>query len=78
MTSRDFCYWLQGFFELRNASEGSALTTDQTKMVQSHLNMVFVHEIDPSMGDLDHQEELNEIHENGTDSGNTGLGTMRC
>jgi len=68
MTSRDFCYWLQGFFELRHASEGSALTTDQTKMIQQHLALVFKHEIDPSMGDQEHQEELNEIHNPNFDS----------
>ncbi len=47
MTSRDFCYWLQGYFELTAAP---ALTKDQTAMVQRHLNLVFKHEIDPSIG----------------------------
>lgn len=45
MTSRDFCYWLQGFLEV---AKPQALTAEQTALVQSHLSMVFVHEIDPS------------------------------
>jgi hypothetical protein len=47
MTSRDFCFWLQGFFELSNEQ---ALSTAQTSMIAKHLALVFRHEIDPSMG----------------------------
>ena len=46
MTSRDFCFWLQGFFELSNEK---FLDEKQTNLVKQHLAMVFVHEIDPSM-----------------------------
>lgn len=60
MTSRDFVYWLQGFFEISQAEE---ITPEQTEMIKKHLNLVFVHEIDPSMGDKKHQQLLNEIHE---------------
>lgn len=59
MTSRDFCYWLQGFFEV---SEAKTLNTKQLQQVKNHLNMVFKHEIDPSMGNQEHQEELNSVH----------------
>jgi len=59
MTSRDFAYWLQGFFEI---SEADSISTTQTDMIKRHLNLVFKHEIDPSMGDEKHQEELNQIH----------------
>lgn len=59
MTSRDFAYWLQGFFEISNTN---TITTEQTKMIKKHLNLVFKHEIDPSMGDEKHQQELNNIH----------------
>ena len=31
-------------------------------MIKKHLALVFKHEIDPSMGDDKHQEELNSIH----------------
>ena len=59
MTSRDFAYWLQGFFEIADPSE---ITYEQTTMIKKHLALVFKHEIDPSMGDEKHQYELNEIH----------------
>jgi len=59
MTSRDFVYWLQGFFELSGATEMTASQVEQTK---KHLSMVFVHEIDPSAGDATQQEKLNQIH----------------
>jgi hypothetical protein len=59
MTSRDFAFWLQGFFELTNPE---SITPEQVFMIQKHLNLVFVHEIDPSMGDHDHQDQLNAIH----------------
>lgn len=43
MTSRDFAYWLQGFFEL---SKSESITDEQLKIIKTHLNMVFVHDID--------------------------------
>lgn len=64
MTSRDFCFWLQGFFEINEVSDDpyKGLNTEQIKMIKAHLNLVFKHEIDPSMGDKKHQDELNKIH----------------
>ncbi len=61
MTSRDFAYWLQGFFEI---SGDNLKTVDgqQLEMIKKHLNMVFVHEIDPSYGGPEEQEKLNSIH----------------
>jgi len=59
MTSVNFCYWLQGFFELQGAKK---VTPAQVEIMKAHLNMVFVHEIDPAMGDQAHQDELNAIH----------------
>ncbi len=61
MTSVSFAYWLQGFFELQNPT---TLTQEQVECIKRHLNMVFVHEIDPAMGDKAHQDKLNEIHSN--------------
>lgn len=65
MTSREFCYWLQGFFELQAAggATGLVITTGQLQCVQNHLNMVFKHEIDPSQGSPEHQAELSAAHE---------------
>ncbi len=56
MTSRDFVYWLQGFFELSKPTE---LNAEQTLAIRNHLAMVFVHEIDPSFPE---QEKLREVH----------------
>lgn len=67
MTSRDFVYWLQGFFELAGHStiphgEVEDLTAEQVACIQRHLNMVFEHDIDPSMGDQSHRDKLSDIH----------------
>lgn len=60
MTSRDFCYWLQGLFELNGPK---SLDERQTDLVRRHLAMVFKHEIDPSAGSAEHQAELGALHE---------------
>lgn len=73
MTSRDFAYWLQGFFEITEATE---ITPEQTERIKRHLALVFKHEIDPSMGDKKHQEKLNELHNSFDPSKYDG--TMRC
>lgn len=39
MTPQEFYYWLQGFFELSNAK---ALTEQQAKTIEPHLNLVDV------------------------------------
>lgn len=59
MTSRDFCYWLQGFLELR---DDASITAEQAKCIQRHLALVFVHEIDPSAGPPEHQAKLDAAH----------------
>ncbi len=59
MTSRDFVYWLQGYFEI---SKETQLDEHQVDLIKRHLGMVFIHEIDPSYGGKDVQEKLNEIH----------------
>lgn len=71
MTSRDFCYWLQGYFEIARVLPGTGcqLGNEQVQMIQKHLALVFKHEIDPS---YPNQGELNKIH-----SG-TGDATLRC
>lgn len=75
MTSRDFCYWLQGFFEI-NDSADEGLSDEQVKVIKKHLKMVFKHEIDPSMGSKKHQEELSEIHSGKQPT--TGSIKLRC
>lgn len=80
MTSRDFCYWLQGYFEIDAMvakGEHRSLSADQIEMVKAHLAMVFKHEIDPSMGDEEHQDELNQIHNPGGINPGPWAGTVR-
>lgn len=60
MTARDFCFWLQGFFELANPE--AELSIGQKHEIKNHLALVFKHEIDPSMGNKKKQNELNEMH----------------
>jgi hypothetical protein len=60
MTSRDFCYWLQGLFEVANPKQ---LSSFQITQIRKHLAMVFKHEIDPSAGSEEHQAELKAIHD---------------
>lgn len=89
MTSRDFCYWLQGFLEI--TSEGRTNDHEQTvatemncrqvDSIRAHLAMVFKHEIDPSHGPPKHQAALNEIHNQLSEGSHGGHGTgalMRC
>jgi len=58
MKSVEFCYWLQGLFEL---AQPTALNEQQTEMIKKHLGLVFVHEIDPSYP-AEYQPILNKIH----------------
>ncbi|RJQ27104.1 hypothetical protein C4577_02165 [Candidatus Parcubacteria bacterium] len=70
MTSREFCYWLQGYFEIReNSPSANFLNAEQMDCIKKHLAMVFHHEIDPSYAD---SATLNNIHHS---SGET---LMRC
>ena len=63
MTSREFCYWLQGFFEIRGElQDGRGLDEKQVAIIKKHLDMVFVHEIDGSYPD---REVLDAIHSGG-------------
>lgn len=60
MTSRDFCYWLQGLFELGCPD---SLDAHQVRLIKKHLNMVFYHEIDPSFPE-EQQATLSALHGN--------------
>lgn len=63
MNSVDFCFWLQGHFEL---SETDELTEQQVQTIKKHLHLVFKHEIDPARdkGDKTVAQALNNIHGN--------------
>jgi len=74
VTPENFCYWLQGFFELKNPNE-TALNTSQTQAIRNHLNLVFKHSIDPSIpGD---PVELQAVHDGPATILYTGTG-KRC
>ena len=38
MDFKSFCYWLQGFFEMRN---GGKITKEQAALIEEHLNLTF-------------------------------------
>ncbi len=82
MTSRDFCFWLQGFIEMTPKPNGWTVTPHQMMTIVNHLNMVFQHEIDPSMPDKD--GKLQTLHDGGplwpNGSGSQGVhdGLIRC
>lgn len=61
MTSRDFVYWLQGYFEINGQPGTGILTESQVDCIRKHLAMVFVHEIDPSFPKCQ-QLKLGEAH----------------
>lgn len=75
MTSRDFAFWLQGFFEISNPE---VIQSNQTELIKKHLNLVFKHEIDPSMGDKEHQTLLNHIHTPGVHGQDDTSTLIRC
>ncbi len=73
MTSRDFCYWLQGHFEI---SKCEKLESAETEMVKRHLALVFKHEIDPSYsGDA---KVLQAIHDGGSSKHSMSDTLIRC
>jgi hypothetical protein len=65
MTSRDFCYWLQGFFELTKHANGELpfLNPSQASLIERHLALVFQHEIDPSFGSPEERAKLQATHD---------------
>ena len=42
MQNRDFCFWLQGFFEL--SADSDHITAGQAALIGRHLDLVFAHE----------------------------------
>ncbi len=68
MTSRDFAYWLMGFFEI---AKPDSLNKAEIELIKQHLNMVFIHEIDPSFP-AKQQADLSIAHKPGQTT------TLRC
>lgn len=59
MRSRDFVFWLQGYFELNGPK---TIDEKETELIKRHLNLVFAHEIDPSYDNEEHLTNLDDIH----------------
>ncbi len=61
MTSVQFIFWLQGFFEISECDETTPqeISAEQVACIKKHLKLVFKHEIDPSYPDKD---VLDKIH----------------
>jgi hypothetical protein len=62
----EFCYWLQGYFEIAAKGEEVEpgwLHPPQTEVIKAHLAMVFKHELDQQHGTPEHQAELQSIHD---------------
>lgn len=78
MKATEFCYWLQGMFEL---SDPQSLDVETTAKIKAHLEMVFFHDIDKSYP-ADQQKQLNDIHSQKFKSPFNASGsetaTMRC
>lgn len=63
MNARDFCFWLQRYFELQGVDPlNDGIKPAQAKSIRDHLSLVFAHDIDPSMGPKEHQAKLDNIH----------------
>lgn len=41
MTAENFCYWLQGWFELSKTNGGVTMNDAAAKMIEDHLKLVF-------------------------------------
>lgn len=59
MTEREFCYWLQGIFEINDLSPGQdeKLSGAQVRVIRDHLKLVFTkvtpHHVPSSLKDVE-------------------------
>jgi hypothetical protein len=58
MTAAEFCFWLQGVFEVADVK---ALDERQTDLVRKHLALAFLHDIDQRPS-VEEQAKLNKVH----------------
>ncbi len=63
MTPENFCYWLQGYFELR--SEETPLSLTQIKTIEAHLALVFKNVTKPKGVDPTYCTSSSLIQEDG-------------
>lgn len=56
LTARDFCLWLD------TVLDDAPPSPEAVAEIRRRLSDVFVHEIDPALGDTDHRAALHRIH----------------
>lgn len=79
MKATEFCYWLQGYFELHAEIGAEGLSKRQVELIQNHLSLVFKHDIDPKAGSVEYQNELQAIHDGTTFPGRNSPGVrIKC
>lgn len=61
MKAQEFCYWLQGHFELMDPDQRVALSARQVDLIRRHLRMVFIHDIDLGYP-AEQQQALSDAH----------------
>lgn len=76
MTSREFCYWLQGYMELADSAIVTGMSGQQIQVIKNHLNLVFHHEIDPSYGG--DPKKMQSIHDGKIGGVDENGNIMRC
>jgi hypothetical protein len=59
MSTHDFCVWLRQFL---GTGDAPALSSAETAAIRQQLSEVFLHDIDPAMGDAAPNATLNRIH----------------
>lgn len=65
MTPENFCYWLQGYFEISNfdsLDESLAiLNADQVKEIRNHLNLV-LNKVTPKVSFTSNTSSINNLY----------------
>lgn len=60
MNTQDFCYWLQGYFELVMTPTKEGLSPQQVEVIKEHLRLVFKKETVKTVPDLT-DEKLQDL-----------------
>lgn len=53
MQARDFCFWLQGLFEV---GDPVSLNADQVNLIKTHLSLVFKHDVSIKPKEMEHYQ----------------------
>jgi len=69
MTPENFCYWLQGFFEL---NQNGTVTEEQYKKILKHLELVF------TKSEITHKKSIQDIIKESSFLRADDIGTSMC